>query len=265
LLALAASVIVLLAAAARARRLARLQMEFISGVSHELRTPLAVISSAGENLADAVVGDPARTREYGRVIHREGRRLGRMVDRVLQFARLRAEPDGRALRPLAADELIAEALETYRLEIAERGAAVRTEVPPDLLRIRGDREAVVAALENLLSNALKYGGDAGEVSIRAAASSLAGRPAVAIAVSDRGPGIPEGERARVLEPFVRGRAARERQIKGSGLGLSLVRDVAAAHGGRVRIEAEPGGGARVVLTLPAASGPETGEGGASRP
>ena len=170
LLALAASAIVLLAAAARARRLARLQMEFISGVSHELRTPLAVISSAGENLADAVVGDPARTREYGRVIHREGRRLGRMVDRVLQFARLRAEPDGRAMRPLAAGDLIAEALETYRLEIAERGAAVRTEAPPDLPPLRGDREAVVAALENLLSNALKYGGDAGEVSIHAAAA-----------------------------------------------------------------------------------------------
>lgn len=256
LLALAASVIVLLAAAARARRLARLQMEFIRGVSHELRTPLAVISSAGENLADAVVGDPDRTREYGRMIHREGRRLGRMVDRVLQFARLRAEPAGQVRRSLAVADLIAEALETYRLEIAERGAAVRTEAAPDLPRIRGDREAVVAALENLISNALKYGGDAGEVTVRAAAASLAGRPAVEIAVSDRGPGIPESEWARVLEPFVRGRAARERQVKGSGLGLSLVRDVAAAHGGQVRIEAGPGGGARVVLALPAATGAE---------
>ncbi len=251
LAALAASILVLLTAAARTRKLAQLQMEFISSVSHELRTPLAVISAAGENLADAVVGDPSRTREYGRIIHREGRRLGRMVDRVLQFARLQAEPRGRTARPVPPGELIAEALETYRLEIGERRIVVRTELPGGLPSIHGDREALVAALENLLSNAIKYGGDEGEVTVQAAAASLAGRPAVEISVSDRGPGIPESERARVFEPFVRGRTARELQIKGSGLGLSLVRDVAIAHGGRVRIDGVPAGGARIALILPA--------------
>ncbi len=251
LAALAGSIALLLGAAARARRLARQQMEFISSVSHELRTPLAVISAAGENLADAVVGDPARTREYGRIIHREGRRLGRMVDRVLQFARLQAGPPGGAVRALSAGELIAEALETYRLELTERRITVRTEAPPDLPLIRADREALVAALENLISNAIKYGGDGGEVTLRAAPASLSTQPAVELSASDRGPGIPESERARVFEPFVRGRVAHEHQIKGSGLGLSLVRDVAVAHGGRVRIEETPGGGARIVLTLPA--------------
>ena len=238
----------------RARQLAAQQVAFVAGVSHELRTPLTVIRMAGENLADGTVTDPEQARAYGRIVRDEGMRLTDLVDGVLALAAAGADfPDRVALTPTAVDDVVERALTGCRPFLDSEGADVRTVIAPELPPVRADADALGGALRNLVVNAVKYSGDACAVSIEATASAD-GRQ-VHIAVRDAGIGIPPDEQARIFEPFYRGREARDAQIHGSGLGLSLVRRVAELHGGTVCVESAPGQGSTFTLSLPAATGP----------
>lgn len=248
LLLLTVAIGLIVGSARRAEALARQQMEFVAAVTHELRTPVAVINSAAGNLADGVVGDPARVRRYGETIQAEARRLGDTVERVLQLAGLEATggavPDGR----VAPDVLVREAIDACRGEIARAGATVEMDVPVDVPAIAGDAATLRIALQNLVGNAVKYGGERPRVRV----SARTDRGEVRLAVEDRGLGIAAEDRPHVFEPFYRGREAVARQIQGSGLGLSLVRRIAEAHGGRVTFESEPGRGSTFTLVLRAA-------------
>jgi signal transduction histidine kinase len=239
--------------ARRAQALARQQMEFVAAVSHELRTPVAVINSAAGNLADGVVDDPARVKTYGTAIQTEARRLGETVERVLQLAGLDAGQQAmNGVVPAAS--LVHEAVEACRLEIDRHDATVEIDVAPDLPGIAGDAAALRSAVQNLVGNAVKYGGGTPwvRVSVHAGRGGRRSTADVLVTVEDRGLGIAAEDRAHVFEPFYRGRDAVARQIQGSGLGLSLVARIAAAHGGRVTLESEPGRGSRFTLHLPAA-------------
>jgi two-component system phosphate regulon sensor histidine kinase PhoR len=130
---------------------------------------------------------------------------------------------------------------------------VETTVAPELPAVRADRGALVRALRNLVENAVKHGGEEGAVAIRAVRDRGAGRDEVRITVQDQGPGISAEERPYLFEPFFRGRRARERQVRGSGLGLSLVDRIVRAAGGRVEVESAPGRGAAFTIVLPAAA------------
>ncbi len=248
---LAASAVLIVVSAQRARRLADRQLEFVAGVSHELRTPLAVIGSAAENLADGVVTEAQAVRQYGRVIRDEGRRLGEMVEQVLDLAG--TYTGRRAVH--AEDVAVAAVLDDAARAAAASFPSLRLEksVEADLPLLRADRSALVRALRNLLENAAKHGGEKAPVAIRAARVRTSGRDEVRITVEDRGPGIPPEERPYVFEPFFRGRRARERQVRGSGLGLSLVDRIVRAAGGRVEVASDPGRGAAFTIVLPAAS------------
>lgn len=257
LLLLTVAIGLIMGSARRAQALARQQMEFVAAVSHELRTPVAVINSAAGNLADGVVGDPGRVKTYGATIQAEARRLGETVERVLQLAGLDAG-QGAMNGVVPAEAVVRDAVEGCRSDIAQHGAAVEIDVAPDLPGIAGDAAALRSALQNLVGNAVKYGGETPwvRVSARAAHAGAPGRTArpahVTIAVEDRGLGIAAEDRPHVFEPFYRGREALSRQIQGSGLGLSLVARIVDAHGGRVTLESEPGRGSRFTLHLPAA-------------
>jgi signal transduction histidine kinase len=224
-------------AARRASRLAARQLEFVAGVTHELRTPLAVIRGAADNLASGVVSEPEQVRRYGSELSDQGRRLSRMVEEVLALAALeqpaRLQPRWQPLSPLVDEAVAAAGLRAD--EVAREGC----EVP-------GDAAALVRALSNLLANARLHGGPAARIAVRA---ERAGRE-VRLLVSDDGPGLEPGERSAVLEPFVRGRRALEEQRPGSGLGLTLVQRIAAAHGGRLAVRSAPGQGATFTLHLP---------------
>ena len=240
--------------ARRAQELARQQMEFVAAVSHELRTPVSVIGAAAGNLADGVVGDPQRVRKYGETIQGEARRLGETVERVLQLAGIAAGRAAAAQTPIAADTLVQESINACRTEIEGAGFNVEVAVAENLPMVVGDVTALRSALQNLISNAVKYGGNARWVRVSATTVPGSRLPApgqVLFTVEDRGLGIDPEDRKHIFEPFYRGREAVSQQIQGSGLGLNLVMRIVEAHGGKVSVTSEPGKGSTFTLTLPA--------------
>jgi signal transduction histidine kinase len=266
LLLLTTAIGLIVVSARRAQKLARQQMEFVAAVSHELRTPVSVIGSAASNLADGVVADPARVRKYGETIQGESRRLAETVERVLQLAGIAAGSAARTKAAVSISEIVQQSIAACRPEIDARGVTLELSLPDELPPVQGDAGALRSAVQNLISNAVKYGGDARWVRVSAQVHSGSKAPRgpaashVAIAVSDRGLGVPAEERKHIFEPFYRGREAVSRQIQGSGLGLNLVARIADAHGGRVEVASEPGKGSTFTLVLPAAPGEAAGVG-----
>lgn len=233
LLLMGVSVAMLMRSTRRASALAAQQMEFVAGVTHELRTPLAVIQSASQNLADGVATGEAQAKRYGSVIHDQSKRLGNMVEQVLRFAGLSSQ-HGLQRAPVDVAPLLEEAA-------ADCHAAITLDVTAPA--IDGDRDALLHCMRNLFSNAAKHGGANVRVSARPSAAM------VEIVVQDDGPGIDTTDLPHIFEPFYRGRRAKENQVQGSGLGLSLVKKIVEGHGGSV--EASSPGGARFRLLLPA--------------
>jgi signal transduction histidine kinase len=254
LLLLAAVVATLLVSADRTRRLARQQVEFVAGLTHELRTPLAAIRSAGQNLADGVVTDRDRVRQYGILLEREGRRLSELIEQALAHAGIQARGNGARIGPVAIAEILENALAACRSLAQEQGTALETAVARDLPPVLGDPSALRTLFENLVSNAIKYGGRAGSVRVQARAEGRS----VEVTVRDTGPGISPRDLPHIFEPFYRGSDASSGRVAGSGLGLSLVRRVVEAYGGGVRVESEPGKGTAFHVTLPAAPSPTPG-------
>jgi signal transduction histidine kinase len=244
---LGAAIGLIVVSARRADRLARQQIEFVAAVSHELRTPVSVIGAAAGNLADGVVDEPSRVKRYGETIQGEARRLAETVERVLQLAGIAAGRSAAPMAPLAPATLVTEALAASRYEIEKAGVTVETAISPDLPMVAGDAPALRSALQNLVSNAIKYGGESRVVRVIASMSPTGG---VRIAVEDRGLGIDADDRKHVFEPFFRGREAVSRQIQGSGLGLHLVSRIIEAHGGRVAVQSELGKGSTFTIELP---------------
>lgn len=250
LLVLGASVAVLAVAARRARQLAERQMEFVAGVSHELRTPIAGISSLSQNLADGVVQDIDHAARYGEAIHQESRRLGNMVEGVLHFSAIRSGRNRYAMRELDIGDVTDKALAGLDRTAVEK-AALQIEIDGDMPLVRGDERALQSVVRNLVSNAIKFGDEGGEITLSATTIGDAANPGIELRVEDRGPGIAASELSRVFEPFFRGKAARSGQVEGSGLGLSLVKEVVDAHGGEIDVASEPGRGTAFRIRLPA--------------
>jgi signal transduction histidine kinase len=223
----------------------RLRQDFTSSVSHELRTPLTQILLFGETLElGRADGEDAR-REAVAVIVQEARRLAHLVENVLHLSRaerrmVRVNPSPVLLAPL-----LREIVERFAPLAGADAVRMRTELDEQLLA-PADAEALHQVVINLLDNAIKYGGR-GPVTLRATLRDGRAR----IEVDDTGPGIVASDRLRVWEPFVRLRP--DAAVPGSGIGLAVVRELVAAHGGACRVEAAPAGGARLVIELPGAA------------
>ena len=229
----------------RELELARRQGDFLSAVSHELRAPVTTIRMYAEMLRDGWVEDGARRTEYESAIVSEGERLSRLVENVLAYSRReRGKPLGFREADLA--EKVREVAGVQR-PVFERAKLELEVEAPEALPWRFDPDAVTQILVNLLDNALKHSGEAGErrVQIR-----LSGAPdAAKISVRDHGPGIPAGEQRRIFEAFYRVGSELTRETRGTGLGLALVRRLARAHGGDVSVSSEPGRGATFTVIL----------------
>jgi signal transduction histidine kinase len=252
LLVLAASMALVVVWTQRIRRLAKMQMEFVAGVSHELRTPVSVISSAAENLADGVVESGAQVKQYGALIRNEAQRLAAMIGQVLLFAATRDENQQYQPRPVPVAETIDSAVADLAHLTAASGFTVEKEVAPDLPLVMADPKALGRCLQNLMTNALKYGSRGRWMAIRAQPGSGPEAGEVLITVQDRGQGIEPGEISHIFEPFYRGNAARESQAHGTGLGLSLAKEAAEAMGGRLTVTSILGEGSAFTLHFPAA-------------
>jgi signal transduction histidine kinase len=257
LLLLAASMGMLVLSTRRAQRLAQQKMEFVAAISHELRTPLAVIRSAGENLADGVVLDPQRAKQYGVLIHNEGRRLTEMVEQALEFAGGRPDRQSYDLRPVEIGDLIERALLDCEARLREGDFRVEQDIDPDLPQLMADAQSLRRAILNLLNNAIKYSGEQRWIKIRARSLLSRRGPEIRISVQDRGIGISPDDLPHIFDPFYRGRSPVVSDIHGTGLGLNLVKQIAEAHGGRVSVESIVGQGSTFTLYLYGQPGDET--------
>jgi signal transduction histidine kinase len=248
---LAGSIGLLTVNSRNAHRLGRQQMEFVAGVSHELRTPVAVIRSASENLAQGVVSGE-RVKRYGQLLESEARRLGEMVERVLQYAGIESGLGFGTRAPLAPSDIIETAIESAIPLVGPGDVNVQREIPPDLPPVMGDAAALRSAVQNLIANAVKYGGRDRWVGIKAQHVRERRKSEIRITVSDHGAGIPASELPHIFDPFYRGADATARQIHGNGLGLSLVKRIVTAHGGRVTVATRAGAGSSFTIALPSA-------------
>lgn len=231
----------------RQQELARLRTEFVSGVSHELRTPLAQIRWFAELLRMGKLRtEEERVRSAG-IIDQEARRLTYLVENVLNFSRTEKGANRVSPAPADIDHEILEALELFAPLARARKMSITTSLDANTM-VSLDRDALRQVLLNLLDNAAKYGPVGQTISV---GSECSGRH-VRVWVADQGPGIPHEDRHRVWEPYVRLNRPVESATGGSGIGLSVVRELIAMHGGRTRAETAPGGGARLVIELPLA-------------
>jgi signal transduction histidine kinase len=249
---LGASFLFLLVATRRAQGLAERQMEFVAGVSHELRTPIAGISSLSQNLADGVVHDPDHVVRYGESINTESRRLRDMVDKVLHFAAVRSGQYHYSLQPVDLRWIIENELETLRHHDEGKLAPVLNiegELPPAL----GDEQALRSLVRNLVSNAIKFGGENRPITVSARRVEREGKEEIELQVEDYGGGIASSDLPHIFEPFFRGKGARSAQVGGSGLGLSLAREIVKAHNGRINVATRSGEGSTFRVSLPVAA------------
>jgi two-component system, OmpR family, sensor histidine kinase SenX3 len=252
LLVLAATMAMIIVVSQRAHRLARLQMDFVATVSHELRTPLAVISSAADNIADGVVDNKQQAVRYGGVIRHQARQLIQLVEQILLFAAARENRHQFSARVLPVPELLDAALGNTSGLIEAAGFTIEKRIDDKLPHVTGDLSALSQCLQNLITNAIKYGGHEKWIGIRAVlADGLRGQE-VQISVQDRGIGIHRSELAHIFEPFYRSPSVATAQIHGTGLGLALAKSIAEAMGGRLTAESEPGRGSSFTLHLPCA-------------
>jgi signal transduction histidine kinase len=243
---LATSIAMVLVSTARAQRLARQQIEFVSTVSHELRTPLAVICSAGENLADGVVNDREQLESYGKLVRDEGRRLTEMVEQVLSFAGLQSGLKKQTFVPVDVADIVEQTLQDLDMVIHEDGFIVERAFSRDLPPIMADPVSLRRAVHNLITNAIKYRGSERWIRI----SIVTEGQWVRLTVEDHGVGIASADLSHIFEPFYRARAALEAQIHGSGIGLSLVKKAIDQHGGEITVTSSPGRGSSFSMALP---------------
>jgi len=235
-----------------ALKLAKLQMDFVASVSHELRTPLAVISAAAQNIADGVVDEKEQLAKYGGVIRSHTRQLNELVNQILSFASTKAGRAHYFLRPLQVSRLIDTVLHNTREVVKEAGFVVEALVEPDLPEIVGDLSALSQCLQNLIGNAVKYGGNHPRISLRAF-QHKADDPAfeeMRISVEDHGIGIDSSDLPHIFEPFYRSPVVAAAQIHGTGLGLPLARSIAEAMGGKLSVVSKLGVGSVFTLHLP---------------
>jgi signal transduction histidine kinase len=232
-------------AMSRELAVARLQSDFVSAVSHEFRTPLTSLTQFTEMLVENDSLPVETRRRYYEAQARATGRLSRLVESLLDFSRMEAGARPYRLEPLDAGSLAEAVVKEFRLEVAGQDFTIECDAPAGAT-VHADREALSQALWNLLDNAVKYSGVCRTVRVEVER----GRE-VALRVRDQGPGIPASERKQVFRKFTRGSAARDGNVKGTGIGLAMVRHIVEAHGGRVTVDSEPGSGSTFTIVLPA--------------
>jgi signal transduction histidine kinase len=256
LLVLVINMAMLIVTSHRAQNLAQLQMDFVTAVSHELRTPLTVIISGADNICNGVVGTGQQMARYGAVIGNQARQLFGLVERILLFAATRQGRLRYNLLPVAVQEVVDAALAATAGLIEADRFTVECDIEEELPAVMGDAAALSQCLQNLITNALKYGKEGRWIGIRARVQEhgSTGRE-VEISVSDRGIGIGAEDLPRVFEPFYRSSAVKAAQIHGTGLGLPLSRSIVEAMNGRLAVSSVPGRGSTFTLQVPCADQP----------
>jgi signal transduction histidine kinase len=230
----------------REMKLARLKSDFVANVSHELRTPLALIRLYAETLELGRLTAQEKYQEYFRIIREESERLTALINNILDFSRIEAGRKEYEFKETNLAELVRTTLESYRFQIEQNGFAFEENISGDIPPVNVDREAIARSLLNLVNNALKYSTDQKYIGV----SLYLSNGSVKLEVQDRGIGIAAAEQDKIFEKFYRCGDPLVHNTKGSGLGLSLVRHIAQAHGGNVSVESVPEKGSKFTIALP---------------
>ncbi len=229
----------------RAKRFAQRQVDFVSSVSHEFRTPLAVIYSASENLTDGVVDSPENVAKYGNLIKREGKKLSVMVEQILEFAGANSGHKKYKFETINVSQVVENVILDNENLFAKENVIVEKNIAQNLSNIHADANALSHAIQNLITNSIKYSSDKKYLKISVESENNQ----INISVKDNGIGISNKDLKQIFEPFYRGKSVVDAQIHGNGLGLSLVKQIVAAHGGKVTVESELGKGSKFIIQL----------------
>jgi signal transduction histidine kinase len=228
--------------------LARQKTDFVSNVSHELKTPLTSIRMFSELLAEGRVKEESKQRHYLHIITAEAARLTRLINNVLDFARLERGEKKYDFQKIDLTAIAGETVEAYRPHLEGNGFVLNYKTSELGAWVNGDRDALSQVLVNLISNAEKYCGDKKEVRVEVQQHGNE----IEVKVLDRGVGVPRGCEEKIFEQFYRAHDSLASGIQGSGLGLTLVRQIARTHGGEVVYAPREGGGSCFSLKLPLA-------------
>ena len=232
-----------------ARAAEQMRVDFVANASHELRTPLSTLIGYTETLRErAEEIDPATREHFLSVVHEEARRMQRVVEDLISLSRIEAERFTAPTDAVALGPIIIHAVESAKRMAEKRGSALMCAIDEHLPAIAADRSQILQLLDNLITNALRYGEPGTPVTISAHAEG----PMVHLSVRDQGEGIAPEHIARVTERFYRVDTSRSRSLGGTGLGLSIVKHIVGRHRGRLNIESALGKGTCVHVLLPAA-------------
>lgn len=244
--ALAAGLVVTARAARAVSRLSDMRSELVSTVTHELKTPIAAIRAIGDTMVTGRVSTPDAIRDYARLLVKEAKRLTRLVDNLLAYARITDVTEAYSFEALEVEAIVDDALRAFTTQLQAGKFVVDVQIPSDLPRVRADRIAISLLLDNLLDNAIRYSRQNRWLQIRACEAD----EGVLVEVIDRGSGIPADEIAHVVRKFVRGKRAGS---SGTGLGLAIANRIVRDHGGRLVIRSVVNSGTTVGITLPCSS------------
>lgn len=231
----------------RELRLSQMKADFVSNVSHELKTPLASIRLFGELLRSGRVSSPEKVREYGELIETEGRRLSQLISNILDFARIESARRPYAKTPFDLGALVQDTLERFQVAVKHEGFVIDFQRSAEVVSVVGDSAALGQAVYNLVDNAVKYSKDVRHLVVELSRQ----HENAVLVVADHGIGIPAEEHEKIFERFHRVSTGLVHPVRGSGLGLSIVKHVVDAHQGRIEVASEVGKGSRFTVRLPA--------------
>lgn len=226
--------------------------DFLANVSHELKTPLTSIQGFAQAMLDGAADSPQAIQRSANIIYTEADRLRRLVEGLLDLARLDAGLRALSRAPLDLRLVLATTVEKFNLRATEKGVTLRGELPPTLPAMVGDADRLAQVFTNLLDNALKHTPVGGSVTLAAAAVP----GGVEITVKDTGPGIPPEDLQRIFERFYQVDKSRARP-SGAGLGLTITKEIVEAHNGSIRVESVVGLGTKFIVRLPPAQSDDT--------
>lgn len=235
------------------RRSERMRNDFIANVSHELRTPLSTLMGFIETIRGPARDDPAAQLRFLAIMDEQAHRMNRLVTDLLSLAKIELEEHTPPIETVDLANIVGAVAATLELKAAKRKVKIRLDLPASIPPVLGDADQLIQVFQNLIDNAIKYGGEGGEIRIIAEPGGDGFATAstdrfVTLAVVDQGPGIAREHIPRLTERFYRASSAKG----GTGLGLAIVKHIVNRHRGRFRIESEEGVGSRFIVSLPLA-------------
>jgi two-component system, OmpR family, phosphate regulon sensor histidine kinase PhoR len=231
------------------RKLERLRVDFIANASHELRTPLASVLGFIETLRGPARDDPKAADRFLGIMEEQARRMARLVDDLLSLSRIELQAHVRPTAPVNLTDAARQIIDGLRQRAREADAAMVLDAPAEPVMVIGDRDELLRVFENLIENAIRYGGSGGRIEITVARDGAAGALA---SVRDFGPGIAPQHLPRLTERFYRADVEASRQSGGTGLGLAIVKHILLRHRGRLEIDSTPGAGSTFTIRLASA-------------